>query len=144
MDTTVIVNYGGKLLANRNIIPTTSTEKGEIRVVFTPNGNINWQTSQKTTVNIEKNDVIEIDTSNVKYKWSRSYTEPAIGAFTDVLIEGAEISKSGDTGNDWYLWVYIPYKENGMQKTYISRSNPFYLDNTLPTGVLDVEEVIME
>jgi len=99
MDTTVIANYGGKLLANKNIVPTTPLEKGEISLVFSPNGNTTWALSQATKVNVEKNSVIQIN--DMKYLWSRSYTEPAKSEFVNSLVEGQEITIDSETGNDW-------------------------------------------
>lgn len=142
MDTTVIMNYGNKLMANKNIIPAPTIEKGQIQLVYLPNGNEEWNTSQTATVNLQKNGAIS-DVS-MKYLWSRSYTEPSETQFVDDITNGQTVKIENVTGNDWYLWIYVKYKENGQEKTYITKSNPFYLDNTAPTGTLDVEEVVIE
>lgn len=142
MDATILCNYGGKLVANKNVIPSTEIEKGEISIVYTPNGNMEWQKAQETMVNIMKNDVIEI--IRMRYLWSQSYTEPNESEFgSNSLTDGQTLSLNGKTGNDWYLWVLVEYKENGREKTYITKSNPFYIDNTPPTGTLEVEEITM-
>lgn len=142
MDTTVIMNYGNKLMANKTIIPAPTIEKGEIQLVYSPNGNEEWNTSQTATVNLQKNGVIS-DVS-MKYLWSRSYTEPSETEFVDDITNGQPVKIENVTGNDWYLWIYVKYKENNQEKTYITKSNPFYLDNEAPTGTLDVEEVVVE
>lgn len=142
MDVTVVCNYGGMLVSNQPIIPATDVEQGEISIVYTPNGNIEWKKAQETMVNVSYNSAIEV--TSMKYLWSQNYTEPSKSEFgSNTLVDGQTVSLDGKTGNDWYLWVYVEYKENGREKTDIIRSEPFYIDNTPPTGTLEVEEISM-
>ena len=139
MDTTVVCNYGGIVYANKNVVPSIDEGKGEVQIVYTPNGNVTWKTAQEAMVKVSENEFVEI--LEMKYLWSQSYTEPIVDDFENVLTDGQTISLSNETGNDWYLWVCVKYKENEREKTYITKSEPFYIDNTPPTGVLEVENV---
>jgi len=142
MDTLVICNYGNEKIANsETIIPVEGDEKAEIEVAFTPNGNIDWMKQQGTMVSIKTNSTAVMSSS--KYLWSQSYTEPKASEFSQTISDGQSINLQGKTGNDWYVWVYISYKEDGIEKTYITRSNPFYIDNTPPSAELEVEELDM-
>lgn len=142
MDTLVICNFDGEKIASTNpIIPVENPERAEISVVFTPNGNIEWNKQQATMVSLKSNSAATIVSS--KYLWSQSYTEPKATDFSNAISDGQSINLSGKTGNDWYAWVYITYKEDGVEKSYITKSNPFYIDNTPPTAELDVEEINM-
>lgn len=145
IDTTVVMNYGNQLLANKNIIPAPTIERGQIQLVYSPNGSEEWKTSQTTTVTLQTKGAIS-DVS-MKYLWSTSYTEPSESEF-DIngtnLSSGESILLKDMTGNDWYLWVFVKYKENNNEKKYITKSNPFYIDNTAPTGTLDVEEIVID
>ena len=51
------------------------------------------------------------------------------------------VSLVDETGNNWYIWVLVTYTEDDVQKQYIQRSNAFYIDNTPPSGELEVNEV---
>ena len=148
IDTTVVMNYGNQLLSNKNVIPAPDVERGEVQLLYSPNGNEEWKTSQTTIITLQTKGAIS-DVS-MKGLWSRSYTEPSEDDFNDPNKESISISNGQTvefkdvTGNDWYLWVLVKYKENNQEKTYITKSNPFYFDNTAPTGTLDVEEVVIE
>ena len=144
MDTTVVSTYADQRVATKeDIVPTDKTttedERAEISVAFTPNGNIEWKKQQATMVSIDYNAATTINST--KYLWSQSYTAPAETNFTQSISDGQTVNLTGKTGNDWYLWIYVSYKENGVDKTYITKSEPFYIDNTAPTANLEVEEI---
>lgn len=140
MDTFVACNYDGERIANiKDVVPTTELERADVAVAFTPNGNMEWAKQQATMVSIKSNAVTTINAS--KYLWTQSYTEPADSEFVLSVSDGQNLTLNGKTGNDWYLWIYVSYKENGVDKVYKVKSNPFYIDNTPPSAILDVEEI---
>ena len=140
MDTFVICNYDGERIASSDdITPTTEVERAEISVAFTPNGNIEWSRQQATMVSIKSNSAATIN--SMKYLWTQSYTEPVDSEFISNVYDGQTLNLDGKTGNDWYAWIYISYKENGIDKVYKVRSNPFYIDNIPPSAKLEDEEI---
>lgn len=141
MDAVVISTYEGERIATVDDIkvPSGDGERAEIQIVYEPNGNIEWSKQQATMVFIRNNAAATI--KSTKYLWSQSYTKPSVSEFTTNISDGQTVSLDGKTGNDWYLWVCVSYEEHGIAKTYITRSEPFYVDNTPPTADLEVEEI---
>lgn len=155
MDTYIMVNYSDQKIANLdNLIPSGGISgdsgygdapRGEIKVTFYPNGNSEWKQAQATDISITKNDSVVIEKK--LYLWTQSYTQPTPDEFGTNQIEGdGEVVKrnvqlNNETGSDWFVWVYIEYQENGIPKTYATRSNAFYIDNTPPTGSLTATNV---
>lgn len=146
MDAFVASNYEPERLAtSQNLISpgfdedTSDNERAEINIVFTPNGNIEWAKQQATLVSINANSKAEV--TSTKYLWTRSYSEPETSEFVNSIADGQVVDLDGKTGNDWYVWVLVEYKENNVDKVYKVRSEPFYIDNTAPTAELQVEEV---
>ena len=141
MDTVVISTYDGERIATVDdvVIPSGDGERAEVQIVYEPNGNMEWSKQQATMVFIRNNAATTI--KSTKYLWSQSYTKPSASEFTTNISDGQTVNLDGKTGNDWYLWVYVLYEEHGVEKTYITRSEPFYIDNTPPTADLEVEEI---
>lgn len=145
MDTVVVCNYSGKLLASKNIIQSPEVTTGSLKVVFEPDGNAEWLKQQTAKITLTYSN---LTVQEAKYVWSQSYTEPTdsdfassyagsvtLGGETDVEIDSV-------TGNDWYLWIRVKYTENdGREKVYTTRSRAFCLDNENPTGTLEVEDI---
>lgn len=140
MDTVVVSTYKSQRLAStEDITVTDEIERAEITVKFIPNGNTEWKKQQATIVSIDSNASATIKSS--KYLWSQSYSEPANSAFINAISDNQEVELLAETGNDWYLWIFVCYEENGVEKTYKVRSEPFYVDNTAPTGELKTESI---
>ena len=101
-------------------------------VSFGTNGSTTYKKSQSTVVTVT--DVnSNINTSSAKYMWTQSITPPTEENFNTSgtgFSSNTTITKSTGTGNNWYLWVMV--KDNAGN-TVITKSNVFYLDNTLPT-----------
>lgn len=144
MDTVVVCNFGGKLIASKNIIQSAPVEEGELRVVFEPDGNPEWQKSHQARITLYSSNVT-IEEAN--YVWSQSYTTPSDSEFSSAY--GGIVNDSGttvlelksETGNDWYLWIRIKYTENGREKVHITKSRAFALDNEEPTATLELEGI---
>jgi len=140
MDTFVACNYDGTKIASSNdILPTEDYERAEISVAFTPDGNSEWQKQQSTMVSLKFNSAATV--ISTQYLWSQSYTEPDVTEFVNDISDGEAVDLIDKTGNDWYLWICVTYNENGVEKTYFKRSQPFYVDNTAPSAKLEVEEI---
>lgn len=140
MDTYVISSYEPERLANiSDLTYEDTTSNTVVKVAYTPNGNMEWSKQQATIVTIEANAAATI--TSTKYLWSQSYTAPDKSEFVESLIDGQTIEISDDTGNDWYLWVEVMYKENGIDKTYYAKSEPFYIDNEAPTADVELENI---
>lgn len=140
MDTYVACNYDGtKVASSNNILPTDDYERAEITVAFTPDGNSEWQKQQSTMVSLKFNSATTV--ISTQYLWSQSYAEPDEGEFVENISDGQTVDLADKTGNDWYLWVCVTYNENGVEKTYFKRSQPFYVDNTAPSANLIVEDI---
>ena len=100
-------------------------------IAFTYYNNTTYAKSQSVKVTVT--DMSAIDTSSLKYIWSQSTTAPTESAFTSngiAFTNEATITKSTDSGNNWYLWV-IAKDEYG--NTTITKSDAVYLDNSIPT-----------
>lgn len=96
-------------------------------VTFSPNGNTTYLKEQKVTIHVT--DDKGIDATSLKYRWTQDTNKPAENTFTDTFTNGQTLTLKGKTGKNWYLWIYA--KDNGGN-TVITRSNPFYVDNTKP------------
>ena len=101
-------------------------------ITFGTNGSTTWKKSQSTTVTVTDPGGSGVNIDSLKYRWSQSTDQPVIQAFSTgpSFTNGETITKSDDTGNNWYLWVAA---RDNMGNTTITRSNAFYLDNTNPT-----------
>lgn len=140
MDTVVVSTYESERLAStEDITITDEIERAELAVKFIPNGNTEWKKQQATIVSIDSNASAVIKSS--KYLWSQSYSEPANSDFINAISDNQEVELLSKTGNDWYLWIFVSYEENGVEKTYKVRSEPFYVDNIAPTGELKTESI---
>ena len=135
---------GGKLVTNLNSSSTAITKTNYDwvsdnrifdadgpEITFTYYNNTTYAKSQSVKVTVT--DMSAINTSSLKYIWSQSTTAPTESAFTSngtAFTNEATITKSTDSGNNWYLWV-IAKDEYG--NTTIAKSNAVYLDNGAPT-----------
>lgn len=128
----VIANSNGKAHISGKIEVNDNLGENEIKVKFSPNGNTEWSKSQTTEVTVESGSSLV----TMKYEWLQTKNEPEADAITHTFFSGQEITKSGVTGNDYYLWVYV---ENANGYSVIERSDAFYIDNTKPEGELSVE-----
>lgn len=134
-DRVIMLAENGTLVSSGEIGGGPSTDES-IKIVFSPNGNKTWATSQTATINVSGAGIKEM-----KYLWSQSSEEPTLSLINNTFESGDEVTLTGKTGNNWYIWVLINYEEDGIEKQYIERSNQFYIDNTLPTGALDVSGI---
>lgn len=134
-DCIVIVNEGGKLFSSGEIDTSIPTDAG-IRIVFEPNGSKTWAKTQNATINVSGSGI-----KSMKYMWSQDSEEPASILIDQTFTSGAVLTLENKTGNNWYIWVLINYEEDGIEKQYIERSNQFYIDNSAPTGSLDVSGI---
>ena len=151
LDGLVIANSNGAKITNGNadsIVPASAIERGEITVTFTPNGNADWRKSQTTIAKFWwKDGTATVD--KVSYCWSESYSQPSESKFTQSIGSvtnnySEEISLADETGNSWYLWVKVDYKEtvnNTVSQTKYFRSEAFFLDNIPPTAEWKVDEI---
>ena len=86
---------------------------------------------------------------NIKYKWSQSISQPADSEFTKSFAASVGIETpysvvlNSETGNGWYIWIKIDYKElqTGIDRTSYIRSDAFFVDNEAPSFELDVNEI---
>lgn len=138
MDVTIYSNSNSTLITNESAKLTPDLERGQLFVAFSPNGSREWKKEQETQITILGKNAVEI--TKASYAWSQSYTEPEPSAFQTTFQDGETISLQEETGKDWYLWIKLEYLEQGQEKVYITKSNPFYMDNLPPTGTLVVEE----
>jgi len=134
------------------IIPTENVIRGDITVTLAPNGNSNWMNTQKTLVGFNWDNTIN-QLNSATYVWTESVSQPADTDFTEVFLgvnPGSHVSveitegpTGTRTGNGWYLWLKLDYKEinTGMDRTKYIRSEAFFLDNQPPYGELEVNEV---
>ena len=97
----------------------------KLNISFSETENRTWQKSHSVKIDIDTNDNI-IDS---KYIWIQSSTPPEESAFQNDFISGDNITKSDETGDNWYLWVLV--KTDTLSK--IEMVGPFYIDNTPPT-----------
>ncbi len=135
-DRIVMINVNGEILSSGEI-ENEPPENTEIKVAFTPNGSTTWATSQSAGITVNGSNII-----STKYTWTESSEEPASIMINETFASGDLVTLTGETGNSWYIWVLVEYEEGGVTKRYLQRSNQFYIDNTEPTGELDVKGII--
>lgn len=135
----ILINDNGSLVSSGKIDSTTPT-KSEIKVVFSPNGSKSWKKEHSAQISVTGDNVNIIST---QYTWTNSENEAsAILADRYNFAGVTNIDLRDKTGNDWYIWVWVKYtEEDGREKQYVQRSNAFYIDNTSPTGELEVNEI---
>ncbi|MBR4110685.1 MAG: hypothetical protein IKK43_03225 [Clostridia bacterium] len=134
-DRVVIVIDNGSLISSGKIDSTQPTNS-EIKVVFTPNGNKEWARSHSAEISVTGENI-----NSMSYAWTKTAKEPASIDINNNFSGNTTVSLVDETGNNWYIWVLVTYTEDDVQKQYIQRSNAFYIDNTPPSGELEVNEV---
>lgn len=141
MDGVVVVNVDGRRLTNANtisVIPVEELARGQVEVMFTPNGNSEWSKQQATELSYAGKDTT---ITSVMYQWSQSISEPTVESFTFAVNNHETVKLIDETGNNWYLWVKVEYTDDGNPRTKYFRSNPFFIDNTSPTATMTVDEI---
>lgn len=110
-------------------------------VAFEPDGNTtSW--SKEYTVTVNPTDAnSNVNESTLKYQWTEGNTKPdTISTTGTTFTSGSSIkSPTGVTGNNWYLWIYV--EDNAGNSNIVGTTNPFYIDNTVPSLQLSLEEV---
>lgn len=135
-DRVIIVNDNGTLLSSGKIDSTTPSDS-EIKVVFTPNGSKTWAKTQSAQITVTGENIV-----STEYAWTNSASEvTAALADKNTFSNTVSVDLKDKTGNDWYIWVWVKYTEDGNEKQYVQRSEAFYIDNTPPEGELDVTEI---
>lgn len=133
----IILIENGSLISSGKIDSTTPTIS-EIKVAFSPNGNENWAKEQTAQISVTGTGII-----STEYAWTNSENEvTAILAEKHTFSNNITVDLKDKTGNDWYIWVWVKYNENGKEKQYVQRSNAFYIDNTPPVGELNVNSIV--
>ncbi len=100
-------------------------------VNITPNGNNKWAKTISVKVDIEAQ--TELDTANIKYKWTQdegNITEADFAQGAITFTNGETLEKTEGSGN-WYLCVIVKDVDG---ETTIFKSNKFLLDNEVPTA----------
>ena len=155
MDTLVLANHGGVKYSNKpvEIIGGESEVlRGQVNVIFSPNGNEEWAQQQSTLAVITAGKDTEI--ISAKYMWTEEITEPPEGKFEHAFdvasgtSSGPETTETSftlerETGNGWYLWILIRYKDVGVERKKAFRSEAFYIDNIPPSAIFNVEDISM-
>ena len=136
MDELVVSDFDGKKMIEGSIETIEQAVRGEVNVVFSPNGNYGWKKQQTTNVELVFTKTTTI--KDAKCVWSESPSHPSDAEFNtsgvilntsgpdDGVTERAtteNIDLSGKTGNDWFLWVRVEYVEDG--ETRVKRVNRF-------------------
>lgn len=134
-DRIIMLAENDKLISSGEIDKNISTG-ANIKITFSPNGNTTWAISQSATINVSGTGI-----KSMKYLWTQSSEEPALDLINNTFTSGEEITLTNKTGNNWYIWVLINYEEDGVEKQYVERSNQFYIDDSYPTGSLDVSGI---
>ena len=93
---------------------------------FNPNGNTLYKKAQSSTITVTHTG--ELDESSFKYMWSQSTETPEEAEFTDTFRQSETVERDTDSGV-WYIWALAKDK---LGNTSITRSEGFYLDNTIP------------
>lgn len=132
-DRVVIINNNGTIISSGEI-KSEEPINSEMKVVFNPNGSQTWSKTQSTGITVSG-----VGIKSMQYMWTTSSEEPAF--LGSNFTNGELITLNGETGNNWYVWVVVTYDEDGIEKRYKARSNQFYIDNTAPTGTLDVSGI---
>ena len=103
--------------------------------VFEPDENKIYAKSQALKVTVS--DLASgVASDKLKYQWTQSSEAPAANTFTTSFTNEDTIVKSNDSGNNWYLWVYI---EDTVGNSAILSSKEFYLDNTPPSCNISID-----
>jgi len=147
----VLANYNGAKITNGNQIDISDPidiDRGEIKAVIYPNGNSNWMKIQNSLVTFKWDPAVN-SVNDIKYTWSQSVSQPADAEFTKSFAASVGIDTpysvvlNSETGNGWYIWVKIDYKElqTGINRTSYIRSDAFFIDNEAPSFELDVNEI---
>lgn len=133
----ILLVDSGSLISSGKIDSATPTTS-EIKVVFSPNGNKTWAKEQSAQISVTGTDII-----STEYAWTNSENEvTAILADKHTFSNSTTVDLKDKTGNDWYIWVWVKYTEDGNEKQYVKRSNAFYIDNTPPEGELNVNSIV--
>ena len=141
MDGVVLANVDGRRLTNGNeisVIPVEDIVRGQVEVMFTPNGNSEWSKQQATELSFAGKDTT---ITSVMYQWSQSISEPTVDSFVNSVNNHETVKLLDKTGNNWYLWVKVEYTDDGNPRIKYFRSNPFFIDNTSPTATMTVDEI---
>ncbi len=147
----VVANFNGSKITNGNQIDISepiNVDRGEIKVTIYPNGDSKWMKVQNSLITF-KWDASLNSINDIKYTWSQSVSQPADGDFSRSFAASVgnetpySVSLNSETGNGWYLWIKIDYKElqTGLDRTTYIRSEAFFVDNEAPTFELDVNEI---
>ncbi len=107
-------------------------------VKFSPNGSTTYKKLQSTIVTVEDNGAAGVDVDTLKYQWLQTDQAPDEKTFKESFKSGNTLSKQSVTGDNWYLWILAKDK---LGNTIITRSEPFYIDNTIPKWTITVKEV---
>ena len=155
MDELVVTNNNGQRMMEGTVIPISQATRGEVNVVFSPNGNSEWKKQQSASVTLSYNKNSTPPESIVaNYVWTDSSSHPTDAKF----LTGGTLTTTGDpdaegnvivrtsgvdsppnlTGNGWYLWIKIQYEDDGETRVKYEKSDSFFLDNTAPTFELEV------
>ena len=148
MDGLVLVNYNGTRITNKTddpIIPASELVRGQVNVIFTPNGNSEWQRQQSAAVTFRIGEGTTL-TDSVRYMWSQSINEPDESEYNETFSAVADgvsyvVNLNNETGNGWFLWVLMKYDDVGIERTKAFRSNAFFIDNIAPTATFSVDEI---
>lgn len=149
MDGVVIVSNNGERISNKGkdaIIPAIPVVRGDVKVRFYPNGNEEWARQQAALVTFDLGTGTHVNYA--KYMWSEEVNEPGIGDYLNApLFNGVSngfsqtVTLDTETGNGWFIWVLVEYDDAGVTRTKQFRSEAFYIDNTPPSAVLEVNEI---
>lgn len=96
-------------------------------VSFSSNGNENYAKNQSTVINVT--DISQLDEASLKYLWKDNTNTPEEEDFIESFENGDEIVLENVSGK-YYLWVMA---KDTLGNTTVTRSNVFYIDNTIPT-----------
>lgn len=110
---------------------TTANSKEAISINFETDGNSTWKKEQGTIVNVNNGTEVVSNPDSFKYIWTKNSRQPEDTEFQNTFVNGEEIKKSTDSGNDWYLWVMV---QDANGKSYYARTEAFWLDNAKPTA----------
>ncbi len=155
MDEVVIANYDGQKMIEGSIMPISQAVRGDVNIIFSPNGNSEWKSQQSASVTLSYNkNSTPTESIVANYVWSESASHPSDTEFAgggtlltsgvpdsngDVIVRTTGVDSPPNlTGNGWYLWVRIEFKDDTQTKVKYEKSGSFFLDNTAPTFELEV------
>ena len=155
MDELVVTDYNGQRMIEGNIMPISQAVRGEVSVVFSPNGNSEWKTQHSSSVTLSYNKYSTPPEKIVaRYVWTDDASHPSDDDFANggalstvgtadsdgnVIVRTSGVDSPPNlTGNGWYLWVKIEYEDDGEARVKYEKSGSFFLDNTAPTFELEV------